>query len=110
MDLLEQMATFVRIVEAGSLAAAARQLRLSPAAVSRQLSALETQVIALTRTPLGASSSAHERVSDSTAALLAAYSENPGPGLWPAALLMFTIEPFVSASAGSAACVVYVRP
>jgi DNA-binding transcriptional LysR family regulator len=40
MDLLEQMTTFVRIVEAGSLAAAARQLRMSPAAVSRQLSAL----------------------------------------------------------------------
>jgi DNA-binding transcriptional LysR family regulator len=44
MDLLEQMTTFVRIVDAGSLAAAARQLRLSPAAVSRQLSALETQI------------------------------------------------------------------
>ncbi len=44
MDLLEQMTTFVRIVEAGSLAAAARQQRMSPAAVSRQLSALETQL------------------------------------------------------------------
>ncbi len=39
VDLLEKMTTFVRIVEAGSLAAAARQLRGSPAAVSRQLAA-----------------------------------------------------------------------
>ena len=41
MDLLAQMATFVRVVEAGSLSAAARDLRLSTAAVSRQLGALE---------------------------------------------------------------------
>jgi DNA-binding transcriptional LysR family regulator len=41
VDALEQMATFVRIVEAGSLTAAARQLRVSSAAVSRQLAALE---------------------------------------------------------------------
>ena len=41
MDLLDQMATFVDIVEAGSLSAAARRQRLSLAAVSRQLGALE---------------------------------------------------------------------
>ncbi len=41
MDLLAQMRTFVRIAETGSLSRAARSLRLSLAAVSRQLSALE---------------------------------------------------------------------
>jgi DNA-binding transcriptional LysR family regulator len=41
MDLLSQMATFVRIVETGSLSAAARAQRLSVPAVSRQLRALE---------------------------------------------------------------------
>src|SRR5215470_15849697 len=38
------MATFVRIVEAGSLSAAARSLRLSLPAVSRQLTALEKEL------------------------------------------------------------------
>ena len=38
------MATFARIVEAGSLAAAARQLRVSSAAVSRQLATLEGEL------------------------------------------------------------------
>jgi DNA-binding transcriptional LysR family regulator len=60
MDLLEQMTTFVRIVEAGSLAAAARQLRISPAAVSRQLSALEARVGA----PLSLRSTRHLAVTD----------------------------------------------
>jgi DNA-binding transcriptional LysR family regulator len=41
MDLLAQMRTFVRIAETGSLSRAARSLRMSLAAVSRQLSALE---------------------------------------------------------------------
>jgi DNA-binding transcriptional LysR family regulator len=41
MDLLEKMATYVRVVEAGSFSAAARQLRISSAAVSRQISTLE---------------------------------------------------------------------
>ncbi len=44
MDLLEKMATFVRVVEAGSFSAAAKQLRLSPAAVSRQISTLEEEL------------------------------------------------------------------
>lgn len=41
MDLLSQMATFVRVVETGSLSAAARREKLSLPAVSRQLRALE---------------------------------------------------------------------
>ena len=41
MDLFEKMSTFVRVVEAGSFSTAASQLRLSPAAVSRQITALE---------------------------------------------------------------------
>ena len=60
MDLLEQMTTFVRIVEAGSLAAAARQLQMSPAAVSRQLSALEAKI----GTPLLLRSTRHLAVTD----------------------------------------------
>jgi DNA-binding transcriptional LysR family regulator len=44
MDLLAQMATFVRIVDGQSLSAAARRLRLSLPAVSRQLTALETEL------------------------------------------------------------------
>lgn len=41
MDLLAHMATFVKVVEAGKLSAAAKTLGLSLPAVSRQLSALE---------------------------------------------------------------------
>lgn len=44
MDLLSRMATFVRVVEAGSLSAAARQLRVSVAAVSRHVTELEASV------------------------------------------------------------------
>jgi len=44
MDLLAQMTTFLRIVEGQSLSAAARTLRLSLPAVSRQLSALESEL------------------------------------------------------------------
>ncbi len=52
MDLLDQMATFVRVVEANSLSGAARILRLSLPAVSRQLRALEeeTGAVLLRRT------------------------------------------------------------
>jgi DNA-binding transcriptional LysR family regulator len=44
MDLLTQMATFVRVVDGNSLSAAARAQRLSLAAVSRQLTALEAEL------------------------------------------------------------------
>lgn len=44
MDLLARMTTFVRVVQAGSLSAAARQLAISTAAVSRHISELETSV------------------------------------------------------------------
>jgi DNA-binding transcriptional LysR family regulator len=44
VDLLSQMATFVRVVETGGLSAAARPLGLSVAAVSRQVSALEASL------------------------------------------------------------------
>ena len=44
MGLFDQMATFVRVVDAGSLSAAARAVRLSLPAVSRQLHALEADL------------------------------------------------------------------
>jgi DNA-binding transcriptional LysR family regulator len=44
MDLLAHMKTFVRIVEAGSFSAASKQLRLSVAAVSRHVAALEAEL------------------------------------------------------------------
>lgn len=44
MDLLEQMQTFVSVVDGNSLSAAARQRRLSLPAVSRQLRALELEL------------------------------------------------------------------
>jgi len=44
MDLLDKMATYVRVVEAGSFSAAAKQLRISAAAVSRQIATLETEL------------------------------------------------------------------
>lgn len=44
MDVLTGMATFVRIAEAGSFSAAAKQLRLSVAAVSRHVTALEAEL------------------------------------------------------------------
>jgi DNA-binding transcriptional LysR family regulator len=43
MDLLARMATYVRVVEAGSLSAAAKQLRISTAAVSRHIAMLEAE-------------------------------------------------------------------
>lgn len=44
MDLIAQIATFVRIVDGKSLSAAARAQRMSLPAVSRQLRALETEL------------------------------------------------------------------
>jgi DNA-binding transcriptional LysR family regulator len=44
VDRLESMTTFVRIVDAGSLSAAGRLLRLSLPAVSRQLAGLEARL------------------------------------------------------------------
>lgn len=44
MDLLAGMAVFARVVEAGGISAAARDLRLSKSAVSKQLSALEDRL------------------------------------------------------------------
>lgn len=61
MDLLAQMATFVRVVEGGSLSSAARAQRLSLAAVSRQLRALEDDL----GTSLVARSTRRLRITDS---------------------------------------------
>lgn len=44
MDLLAGMAVFARVVDAGGISAAARELRLSKSAVSKQLSALEDRL------------------------------------------------------------------
>src|SRR4051812_28671641 len=44
MDLLEKMATYVRVIEVGSFSAAAKQLKLTSSAVSRQIAALEAEL------------------------------------------------------------------
>jgi len=44
VDLITRIETFVRVVEAGSLSATAKQLRLSVAAVSRHIAALEADL------------------------------------------------------------------
>lgn len=44
MGLLDKMGTFVRVLEAGSFSAAAKQLRISSAAVSRQIATLENEL------------------------------------------------------------------
>lgn len=44
MNLLEHMTTYVRVVEAGSFAAAAKQSKLTSGAVSRQIAALEAEL------------------------------------------------------------------
>ena len=44
MDLLARMTTFVRVIEAGNLSAAGKQLHVSVAAVSRQIAALEREL------------------------------------------------------------------
>lgn len=44
MDVLKSMTTFLRVVEAGSLSAAARDLGISQPAVSQQVSALEAHL------------------------------------------------------------------
>ena len=60
MDLLAQMQMFVRVVETGRLSAAARDLRLSVPAVSRQLRSLEAEL----GTTLIVRSTRHLRVTD----------------------------------------------
>lgn len=60
MDVLAHMTTFVRVVETGSLTAAARALRVSLPAVSRQLKALEDELA----TPLVARSTRKLAVTD----------------------------------------------
>jgi len=44
MGLLDKMVTYVRVVEAGSFSAAAKQLRISSGAVSRQIATLEEEL------------------------------------------------------------------
>ena len=70
MDLLEKMATYVRVIEAGSFSAAAKQVRLSPAAVSRQIAALESEL----RFPLVLRSTRRMEVTPGRATLLRALS------------------------------------
>src|SRR5947207_13917864 len=43
-DTLQEMAVFVKVVAAGSLSAAARELGSSPAVISRRLAALESRL------------------------------------------------------------------
>jgi DNA-binding transcriptional LysR family regulator len=46
MDRLREMEMFVRVVEAGSFSAAARDLNLGQPAVSKTIASLDTQTVA----------------------------------------------------------------
>ncbi|HEX5327578.1 MAG TPA: LysR family transcriptional regulator [Acetobacteraceae bacterium] len=78
MDRLDELAVFVAIVEAGSLAAAARRLRRSPPAVTRALAALEerlgTRLVERTTRRL-APSEAGRQIADRARRLLGDYGE-----------------------------------
>jgi DNA-binding transcriptional LysR family regulator len=78
MDRLDELATFLAIIDAGSLAAAARQLRRSPPAVTRSLTALEDRlgVRLLERTTRRlAATEAGRQLATRARAVLAAYGE-----------------------------------
>jgi DNA-binding transcriptional LysR family regulator len=78
MDRLEELATFVAILDAGSLAAAARRLRRSPPAVTRSLSTLEDRlgVRLLERTTRRlAPTDAGRQLAERARTLLAEYAE-----------------------------------
>lgn len=75
LDCLPDMAVFARVVDAGSFSAAARQLGLTPSAVSRQIARLEgvlrVQLLARTTRKLSlteAGSAAYSRCQDMVAA------------------------------------------
>lgn len=87
MDRLDELATFLAVIETGSLAAAARRLRRSPAAVTRTLAALEGRVgvrlIERTTRRLSVTE-AGRRLADEARAVLSAYEgaiarEEAGP-------------------------------
>ena len=44
MDRMTAMATFVKVVEAGGFAAAARKLKMSPSTVTEHIQSLETRL------------------------------------------------------------------
>lgn len=87
MDRLDELSTFLAVLETGSLAAAARRLRRSPAAVTRTLAALEARIGArlVERTTRRLSvTEAGRRLADEARVVLAAYEsamarEEAGP-------------------------------
>jgi len=87
MDRLDEFAVFLAVLETGSLAAAARRLRRSPAAVTRTLAALEARVGArlIERTTRKlAVTEAGRRLAEEARAVLAGYEaaiarEDDGP-------------------------------
>jgi DNA-binding transcriptional LysR family regulator len=89
MDRLDALATFVAILDSGSLAAAARHLRRSPPAVTRILAALEDQLGArlIERTTRRLSpTEAGRRLADNARRLLAEVDEVMRPESEEAAL------------------------
>jgi DNA-binding transcriptional LysR family regulator len=78
MDRLDELATFITIVDAGNLTTAARRLRRSPPAVTRALASLEQRVgvrlIERTTRRL-ATTEAGRRLADQARRLLADYEE-----------------------------------
>src|SRR5687768_3673189 len=78
MDRLDELAVFVAVLEAGSLAGAARRLRRSPPAVTRTLACLEARVGArlIERTTRKlAPTEAGRKLADDARRLLGAYEE-----------------------------------
>ncbi|TAJ72284.1 MAG: LysR family transcriptional regulator [Phenylobacterium sp.] len=76
MDRLDELAVFLAVLETGSLAAAARRLRRSPAAVTRTLAALEARIgvrLVERTTRRLATTEAGRRLADEARAVLAAY-------------------------------------
>ncbi len=78
MDRLDELTTFLAILDSGSLAAASRQLRRSPPAVTRSLATLENRlgVRLLERTTRRhAATDAGRQLATHARAVLAAYAE-----------------------------------
>src|SRR5262245_9850656 len=97
VDLLQHMATFVRIVDSGSISKAARSMRLSVAMTSRHLRALEEQLgvelVRRTTRHLALTEAGSEYLARARSLLAAVQeaSEAVRPGVGPSGLLVVSL-------------------